>query len=652
MRKKLNRTMALLLAALTVLSMSGMTAFADAELSTTPPIVEDGATEETPSDAITPPGIIDEIPSNPEGETPSEPESEGEAPVAPEQQPEPLPEENTPSQPEALPEDEPAAQPEAELEVPMAELTAVNNPIDNEVALRKALEVGGTVKLDDNIEAKSDLNISKSVILDLNGHALSAPAVLVDGSDVELIIKDEQAKTAPQVSDDYTVTYIAGKLEVKKEVIAANGAQITLESGIVSSTTNIALFAMGDKTGSELIPSVVTVNGGYVIAQEFAISAQGKGATIHFNGGVAEARDNAVIAGNGSTGYGGTIINITGGTLIGHIQSPGYASCGVYHPQQGILNISGGTIYSENGCGILMRGGELNLTGGSIIAEGDAEATGKVGDSRVVVSTSGVIFDADANYYDKENVNVEISGSASVSGSKSSVAVISNNDASKEQITITGGTYNKSPDEFVAEGKTEVAITRSSRTVYAVGESIPEVVKEAQPGDTISVLKGDDVSGIPEGVTVKNETGSDITVNGVTVPNGEKIEAPASSTSSSSSDGGKSFAQRNSDFWEEVRQSIEDAKDGDVIKVNAKNYDRMSWTVMRELERNEGVSLVIRWNGGEEIVIPAGKAQSSESTRIYWPLSMLEELYAEASLTAPETGKPSTPDKANPSTGR
>ena len=409
---------------------------------------------------------------------------------------------------------------------------------------------------------------------------------------------------------------------------------------------------MGDKTGSELIPSVVTVNGGYVIAQEFAISAQGKGATIHFNGGVAEARDNAVIAGNGSTGYGGTIINITGGTLIGHIQSPGYASCGVYHPQQGILNISGGTIYSENGCGILMRGGELNLTGGSIIAEGDAETTGKVGDSRVVVSTSGVIFDADANYYDKENVNVEISGSASVSGSKSSVAVISNNDASKEQITITGGTYNKSPDEFVAEGKTEVAITRSSRTVYAVGESIPEVVKEAQPGDTISVLKGDDVSGIPEGVTVKNETGSDITVNGVTVPNGEKIEAPASSTSSSSSDGGKSFAQRNSDFWEEVRQSIEDAKDGDVIKVNAKNYDRMSWTVMRELERNEGVSLVIRWNGGEEIVIPAGKAQSSESTRIYWPLSMLEELYAEASLTAPETGKPSTPDKANPSTGR
>ena len=41
-----------------------------------------------------------------------------------------------------------------------------------------------------------------------------------------------------------------------------------------------------------------------------------------------------------------------------------------------------------------------------------------------------------------------------------------------------------------------------------------------------------------------------------------------SSGSSSSSDGGKSFAQRNSDFWEEVRQSIEDAKDGDVIKVN------------------------------------------------------------------------------------
>ena len=67
------------------------------------------------------------------------------------------------------------------------------------------------------------------------------------------------------------------------------------------------------------------------------------------NGGVIEADDNAVVAGNGTKGYGGTEIDINGGTLIGHIETGGYIACGIYHPQSGMLNISQSGIDFMNG---------------------------------------------------------------------------------------------------------------------------------------------------------------------------------------------------------------------------------------------------------------------------------------------------------------
>lgn len=96
-----------------------------------------------------------------------------------------------------------------------------------------------------------------------------------------------------------------------------SAGSITLKSGIVDglNADSFALYAQGDVTGAADVASTVTVDGGYVLAQEFALSAQGCGAAIRFNGGAAEARDNAVIGGNGSNAEGnrrgGTDIRIT-----------------------------------------------------------------------------------------------------------------------------------------------------------------------------------------------------------------------------------------------------------------------------------------------------------------------------------------------------
>lgn len=299
----------------------------------------------------------------------------------------------------------------------------------------------------------------KNLTIDINGKNVKVN--YIDAKDgANLTLKDGTATTAPVVDEDNrTVVYNAGTLTLKYAMVASGGSKITVESGRYISTTASLLAANGDKTGATEIASEVTVNGGYLQSQECTVTAQCKGAIANVNGGVMVALDNAVVAGNGTNKdgdkRGGTTINITGGTMIGHIQSAGYAACGVYHPQEGVLNISGGKIIAVNGCGVLMRGGKLNQTGGEVIATGDATAVGKVGDSRVVVGTSGIIYDRDANYYDASNTTVNVSGNAKVSGAKTAIEVIDTKSTGAEDVvTVTGGTFSSDVSDFCENGST------------------------------------------------------------------------------------------------------------------------------------------------------------------------------------------------------
>lgn len=110
---------------------------------------------------------------------------------------------------------------------------------------------------------------------------------------------------------------------------------------------------------------------------------------------------------------------------------------------------------------------------------------------------------------------------------------------------------------------------------------------------------------------------------------------------------GGSSSDDGYDFWMEVKDKIQKADDGDVIKVNAKDYDKMPESVMDALRKNEDVSLVITWNG-KTITIPAGKAQKNEPGRIYWPLSKLAELYADITEDTVLKQLPQNPETGGP----
>lgn len=397
----------------------------------------------------------------------------------------------------------------------------------------------------------------KRITINLQTHTVKGNDIAVKGvdgiTDTHLTILDSKTKDkylSVDATNNYKVSYtISGTLELTGSIRAYNGAGINVTSGTVVSTQGSALFAVGDETGQKDITSYINITGGYVKAQEVGASPQGRGASVTVNGfAVIESLDNAAVAGNGTNEpgkkLGGTSITISGKCwLIGRIQSPGYAACGIYHPQQGILTIkySRGipNIVAVNGAGIVMRGGTLDYRAGNIIATGDANFVGKVGDSRVVVGTSGIVYDRDCDYYDAANVKINISdnsGTKQVVGAKAAIQVI--NDKAQDisgVFDIQGGTFSSDVSAYVNPTEREVF---GHEGTYYVGKFKAQVegglkyetaltaINKAPAGSTVVLLKDCSESGRAPEVT-KNVTldlnGKNLTFSYITVSKGGNL---------------------------------------------------------------------------------------------------------------------------------
>ena len=400
----------------------------------------------------------------------------------------------------------------------------------------------------------------KQITINLQTHTVKGNSIDVngvEGVDTYLKILDSKAKgLSVDATNNYKVSYtISGTLELTGSIRAYNGAGIKVESGTVVSTQSVALFAVGDETGQKDIASYVKITGGYVKAQEFGASPQGRGASVTVDvadrkgATVVESLDNAAVAGNGTNEpekkMGGTSITISGKCwLIGRIQSPGYAACGIYHPQQGTLTIkySRGipNIVAVNGAGIVMRGGTLDYRAGNIIATGDANFVGKVGDTPIEVGTSGIVYDRDCDYYDAANVKINISdnsGEKKVVGAKAAIQVI--NDKAQDisgVFDIQGGTFSSDVLAYVnTDGGREVF---EHEGTYYVGKFKAQVegglkyetaltaINKAPAGSTVVLLKDCSETGRAPEIT-KNVTldlnGKNLTFSYITVSKGGNL---------------------------------------------------------------------------------------------------------------------------------
>lgn len=414
----------------------------------------------------------------------------------------------------------------------------------------------------------------KQIIINLKNYTVTGNKIDVygkEGTDTYLKILDSKAKgLSVDTQNNYSVSYTAsGTLELTGSITAYEGAKIMVESGKVVSTTSFALLAYGDVTGQSDIASSIEVTGGYVKAQEGCVSPRGRGASVTVGPTkysdrksmpVLESLDNAAVMGNGTYNanekWGGTSITIQGNSwLIGRIQTSDYAACGIYHPQQGSLTIKYyyGTpnIVAVNGAGIVMRGGTLDYSAGNITATGDANLTGKVGDSRVVVGTSGIVYDYDCGYYDAANAKIKITNghrSTNVVGTKSAIQVINSKaqDAKQniaEVFDIQGGVFSTDVSAYVNTDDGREIFGHEG--TYYVGNFVAQVVgglkyetaltavNEALDGSTVILLKDCSESGrapqISKNVTL-DLNGKNLTFSSMTVDKGGNLTIKDSGT--------------------------------------------------------------------------------------------------------------------------
>ena len=353
-------------------------------------------------------------------------------------------------------------------------------------------------------DTKESVNIASDndIVLDLNGYVLTLTDTMkVDGN---LTVQDNTVTTGPIVSSDYeSVEYDAGKIVYTGNataIIPQNGGSFTLLSGIIdASAAGTAIYANGNRSpenggNTEPVNTSVTIAGGYIHSMEYGIGIAGRGAQLSVSDGVIAAEGNTAIGGNGTNSAsrydGGTTINISGGTIIGRMTAEfvedGYIAVGIYHPQNGEMTISGGTIYADQGVGIAMRGGTLDFTGGSIISTGSA--SGKVGDSKVAMDCYGIQVDGDSGYYDYANCKVTISGSASVSSQSGVDSIIVTPAGDEDKITVSGGYFTSDPSAYLADNLVAVP-SDVPGYAFTVGTSTVEDVKPATGDPAVDLTK-------------------------------------------------------------------------------------------------------------------------------------------------------------------
>ena len=335
--------------------------------------------------------------------------------------------------------------------------------VKTEAELTTAVSNGGEIKLGANITLTSMLTIpaDKTVTLDLNGLSITSAGKVIKNNGI-LTITD------------------------------------TKRGGKIISTGNTAV-GVGDNSKTTIKTAIIESVEGAVI------TGYATGATINIEGGSFSASDNAVVAGNGNrtneAGADRTVgntINISGGKFYGQIKTPTYVACGIYAPWKDTIKVTGGTFNITGGAGIVARAGNVTVTNAVFNTTGNA--TGKVGDSRVVVPCSAIVFDSEAAYPALTNTAAISVESGTFTSEADAISVVKpEGEGAAERVSVTGGTFSTDVTGYLGEGKilqkngdTYTAVTNSGITsgTYTAKPTVPDGYKVVENTDgTFTVEK-------------------------------------------------------------------------------------------------------------------------------------------------------------------
>lgn len=320
-----------------------------------------------------------------------------------------------------------------------------------------AAQSGETVKLLANINGQTVIPADKNIVLDLNGKTMTHTGTTLYNSGT-LVVKDSSAD----------------------------------KSGKIVSTGNVGIGVNHNST--------TTIEYANIQAQEGAvITGYATGATITIEDGVFTALDNAVVAGNGNKTDKNTEgtpervnankITINGGTFNGMIKTSGYVACGIYAPWKDNIVVNGGTFNITGGAGIVARGGIVVVNNGEFNTTGND--TGKVGDSRVVVPCSALVFDSAAKYPSLTNDSKIQINDGKFKSDVDTIKVVKDDADTNSRVVVGSGYFTTDPSAYCVTGKTGVSSGDSTYpwTVGTVEVKDENVIKtDTKAGATTATL--------------------------------------------------------------------------------------------------------------------------------------------------------------------
>lgn len=326
----------------------------------------------------------------------------------------------------------------------------------------------GVITLDKDVVLSTSADIEGNVVLDLNGHSITA-------------------------SDDWTSDGIHDYL-----IGVKRGATLTIR----------------DSGDNGIINAAEPSKDGLIVAVKLTIKDEGETgntAALVVEDGTITGTDYA-ISGNGTRH--GTSVIINGGNIIAT------KGTGIYNPQDGTLTVNGGSITGVDSA-IELRSGTLNITGGIFTATAPSYSVAASGSGTTVTGAAVAI----SQHTTKKSITVSISGGTFTgayafaqtdiqnNGSTNNVKItgISNGifkgNVASDNCTgfITGGTFKVTDEKFAAclapgldvddSGKVVVgpnAVAQVGDTVYT---NLQDAINAAQNGSdkTVEILKDFDV---------------------------------------------------------------------------------------------------------------------------------------------------------------
>lgn len=311
------------------------------------------------------------------------------------------------------------------------------------LAFEKAAS-GQTVKLLANVSFADTLVLdeAKAITLDLNGRT----AKYTGTGTYAVELSGGAALTVAGSASGGAITAPKRVVKVGSATIDSTGtaASLTLNGGTLEGgECTVAVYAnnTGDHSANKAVPCTVTVN---KAALKGGVYLFGQGATLNVNEGASIAAgasgESYAISGNGSYSdgkkCGDTVINITGGTIT---NANGHA---IYHPQDGVLNISGNAVITGSTTGVEMRAGTLNVQGTPAITGGSGTPASD-GNGNGTSTTNAAV--AIAQHTTKRPITVNIAGGTFTGGA----AIYESNpqknppeELKKVTLAVTGGTFD------------------------------------------------------------------------------------------------------------------------------------------------------------------------------------------------------------------